>query len=944
MVSTESAEKQGGVKDDDDDDNEPDGEIRERDNEGFSKISHDEVFWPKDLLPQIFPKARIMTWGYDVQISSLLTAASEASLLRHAETLLNDLAGKRVKKHLKERPIIFIAHSLGGIVVKDALNLSKNENTFLKEIFSATKGVMFLGTPHRGSKMASIGKLAATFVGSPLRNLLATIERNTELLERTRKNFNQLLDSGRIMVHSFQEELPWKGIMIVPQSSSTTDSIHESRSLLHANHRNMAKMASINDLKFQRITSILIRWVQQISDAPDTSICIPSDTRILTEQYKVCLESLSVLEAARRFQNVETPFTGTFDWLFNDKLGFTDFLKGRTSDIIFWIQGKPGSGKSTAMKYAMCHQTTRWSLSQFDDNDWIVASYFFHDRGSAVQKSIDGFLRETLYQILIRRKDVFPYVYPVFSSHLSVATLDKTDQDRSSLSTNMWSSSKTLEALLSIGQKTEANFNLCLFVDALDEHGGKHDHLLSVFEQLETITDNPSVHLRICAASRPENIFRTKFKNYLGFAIHDHTSSDIRRYTESRMHEHTSDTLTDEGMLALNTLIESVIRRAHGVFLWVKLVVDELAEGLREGDLPQEMEELLSTIPDELSSLYARAIRRPRRSTPRVSQKLETYIMFQLAISAELPLSLHHFLSASFYLSSGQDPAELSLQSHHQLESRLYSRSCGLLETAGPSYEETVQFIHQTANEFLKTEAGRMVMNAIVETVNHETGDRLMLRYAAYLLSNFAMGSQSTTEETFVLRNFIHYARRVELDEGVNIGQFAEPAILKLSTEEQCNALMRILDLEHSSPRASLLMDANSSRWYQLLVFYALFGFPLSLSRCLDEHFLPLHVVNSEEQSLRLQDTLRLIEAALLSLNDLSMGSQLIGTPTQRDKSPEVLLILLEQYFKTKRPSRGQLSKFARSFRHLLTQGIEFKTKRKLEAFQVLFDGLDRSQ
>jgi len=71
----------------------------------------------------------------------------------------------------KTKPIIFIAHSLGGIVIKDALNPLRNEDTFFNEIFPATKGVMFLGTPHQGSSIASSGtiafKLSKIFLKNP---------------------------------------------------------------------------------------------------------------------------------------------------------------------------------------------------------------------------------------------------------------------------------------------------------------------------------------------------------------------------------------------------------------------------------------------------------------------------------------------------------------------------------------------------------------------------------------------------------------------------------------------------------------------------------------------------------------------------------------------------------------------------------------------------------
>jgi hypothetical protein len=78
-----------------------------------------KIFWPADLLPQTLPGARIFTWGYDVDIDRAFSSASTATVFQHASALLSDLADVGMNETEKKRPIIFIAHSLGGIVVKD---------------------------------------------------------------------------------------------------------------------------------------------------------------------------------------------------------------------------------------------------------------------------------------------------------------------------------------------------------------------------------------------------------------------------------------------------------------------------------------------------------------------------------------------------------------------------------------------------------------------------------------------------------------------------------------------------------------------------------------------------------------------------------------------------------------------------------------------------------
>lgn len=109
------------------------------------------------------------------------------------------------------RPLIFVAHSLGGILIKVALDSSRrstHQPQYLP-LYTSTHGIIFLGTPHRGSSAASWGLLAsnlAKIAGKGTNDkVLKGLLLNSELLEHYRRVFLQMLEDGGLRIHSFYE-------------------------------------------------------------------------------------------------------------------------------------------------------------------------------------------------------------------------------------------------------------------------------------------------------------------------------------------------------------------------------------------------------------------------------------------------------------------------------------------------------------------------------------------------------------------------------------------------------------------------------------------------------------------------------------------------------------------------------------------------------------------
>lgn len=100
----------------------------------FRDQDNGTTVWLRDFAPQDIPRARIMTYGYETRvIGSESTQGVEAL----AQTLLRTLASFRQRTKTSDRPLVILAHSLGGIIVKEAL-CNQKERQGLTILISTT--------------------------------------------------------------------------------------------------------------------------------------------------------------------------------------------------------------------------------------------------------------------------------------------------------------------------------------------------------------------------------------------------------------------------------------------------------------------------------------------------------------------------------------------------------------------------------------------------------------------------------------------------------------------------------------------------------------------------------------------------------------------------------------------------------------------------------------
>jgi hypothetical protein len=178
------------------------------------------LFWPEALLPDDYQNLRVLTYGYDSHVSHYFNGpASKLNLSQLAEGLLNRVAGEREHSNCADRPIIFVAHSLGGLLVKEALVESKKQlnNSFKAAVYKYTPGIIFFGTPHRGSDDAKWGLILSTIASAAFdtnNKVVRVLGPDSEVLDKLARDFQDIIDDGRLNICSLLESAGKTGLPI----------------------------------------------------------------------------------------------------------------------------------------------------------------------------------------------------------------------------------------------------------------------------------------------------------------------------------------------------------------------------------------------------------------------------------------------------------------------------------------------------------------------------------------------------------------------------------------------------------------------------------------------------------------------------------------------------------------------------------------------------------
>ncbi|KAL9068418.1 MAG: hypothetical protein Q9157_006508 [Trypethelium eluteriae] len=390
--------------------------------------------------------------------------------------------------------------------------------------------------------------------------------------------------------------------------------------------------------------------------------------RSFEENYTVCLRSLGFSTLQARQNDVASAHLNTCDWLFKT----TEFYKWRDQiDLadhngVLWLKGKPGAGKSTLMKH-MLHYYKQ------ELGDHLVVAYFFNARGEQLEKTALGLLRSIVYQLMQGDDTIRDHFMIRFHEKQTMHEAGKLE----------WWMSDLRDFIISEIMQRYLRPTL-LLIDALDECSDSDvQDVVDMLEILSVKAVQSKTMLRICLSSRHYPLIDMKKKLELTVEKNEQHRQDIIKYVSDKLE------VEDENIK------QAIQEKADGVFLWAVLVIAILNKDARAGRI-EEIQKTLSNLPGDLEKVFDSMLAKDE------TRKAETVLMLQWVLFSSQPLmSEELFIAAMMEVAPRLiEPWNPTRITNKVIQRRITDSSKGLIEVR-PGNKSTVQFIHQSVNDFL---------------------------------------------------------------------------------------------------------------------------------------------------------------------------------------------------------------------------------------------------
>lgn len=264
---------------------------------------------------------------------------------------------------------------------------------------------------------------------------------------------------------------------------------------------------------------------------------------------------------------------------------FVDWLQ--SDEQIFWIQGKPGAGKSTLVKFLLQHENTHKALDKWN-HDSVIISHFFWKPGNILQRNLRGLLCSLSHQLLSSQPGLIDRIISEFNF------------TKENDSIGDWE----ISHLVAIFKYILAHYNRPLFflIDGVDEAADAEEIIKFL---ISSIT---SQNTKWCISSRGEQIFQQAFSKYKGFKLNEYTRDDMLDFARKEIQYALANAQEYETLYTeqfLKALRRILVDKAEGVYLWLVLALESIKRGLRNHDGEDIILSRLRKLPTGLKELYA---------------------------------------------------------------------------------------------------------------------------------------------------------------------------------------------------------------------------------------------------------------------------------------------------------------------------------------------------
>ena len=358
----------------------------------------------------------------------------------------------------------------------------------------------------------------------------------------------------------------------------------------------------------------------------------------------------------------EAHIVGSCEW-FSEKIEFQTWMDSFAGDSprVLWVSANPATGKSVLAGYIINYLE---SLN-------LDCSYYFFHYGNKAKSSLSSCLRSIAYQMAMSSVFARKRLLSMIENDIC---FDKEDERA------VWRKVFTTNILRSNSQQ----FHYWV-IDALDEcvNAG------AFFQTIAKLESTVPVKIFVTSRKVPEiaDQFLDLQKKSEGRSViceeisSMETQGDIRLYLQANMKK-----LRVGNDKNSRELSEKILMRSQGCFLWVRLVLEELAGAWSK----QQIEQVLDELPQDMDLFYARALNLMSLNPSRTKQLTKCILVWTMC--AARPLTIDE-LKEALKLDLGYEIDDL----HNAVLSL-----CGQLVHIDKN--KRVLMIHLTARTFLLTE------------------------------------------------------------------------------------------------------------------------------------------------------------------------------------------------------------------------------------------------